>query len=64
MTKFEENRLELIKGGIEYNVKELNFSNADIAVWLDGIMFIEGYCSQDYFEALENLRNFYIGGVL
>lgn len=64
MTKFEEERIEFIKDGIEYNVKELGFSNSDIAMWLDGIMFIEGDCSEEYFETLENLRNLYVGGIL
>ena len=64
MTKFEEERIEFIKEGIEYNVKELGFSNSDIAMWLDGIMFIESDCSEDYFETLENLRNLYVGGIL
>lgn len=64
MTKFEKERIELIKEGIEYNVTELGFTNEDVAIWLDGIMFIEGDCSEDYFEELENLRNFYIGGIL
>lgn len=64
MTKFEEERIEFIKKGIEYNVKELNFNNQDIAIWLDGIMFIESDCSEEYFETLENLRNLYMGGIL
>lgn len=65
MTKFEEERIEIIKEGIEYNVENLNFTNEDIATWLDGIMFIESdEYSEEYFETLENLRSFYMGGVL
>lgn len=64
MTRFEEERVEFIKRGIEYNVKELNFTNQDVAMWLDGIMFIESDCSEEYFKTLENLRNLYIGRIL
>lgn len=64
MTRFEEERIEFIKRGIEYNVKELNFTNQDVVMWLDGIMFIESDCSEEYFETLENLKDLYIGRVL
>lgn len=64
MTRFEEERIEFIKKGIEYNVKELGFTNEDIVMWLDGIMFIEGDCSEEYFGTLENLKDLYIGRIL
>lgn len=64
MTGFEEERINFIKKGIEYNVKELGFTNEDVVTWLGGIMFIERYANEEYFNALENLRDLYMGRIL
>ena len=58
----EESKLEYIKKGIKYNLEELNYTNADITIWLDGVMFIESDCSEEYFNSLVDLRNKYVEG--
>lgn len=63
MTEFEEERIDIIKRGIEYNIEKLGFTHSDVAIWLEGIRFIESYASEEYFQALENLKEIYMGGV-
>ena len=61
MNRNEYEYLSIIKETIRFNREELNWTNRDVAFWLDGIIFASSVdCSEDWINEITNLRNSYL----
>ena len=62
MTNNEREFIEVVKSSIEYRLEDLNWKNEDIGFWLDGIIYgLDDDYSNEFFNELYSLRNYYLG---